>query len=229
MLLLRQRPVSYALILMMMALPDRALAAVTCDAAQLAQIMAAPTAHQDRVDVVCSATLPVGSVVRKQLRFSASARGVIFDCQGGRITLATDGAERDAVLITSQQLHGAWQPPQDITIRRCHITGSVRVMGMAANGEGAQLRASSRYEGHTARAQAAAPSRIVLDALNIVGQGRIPLYLAPGVTHVTLKQSHIGGISRSVAVYLDAESGFNQFEHNVITTRTERELVAIDG
>ena len=100
---------------------------------------------------------------------------------------------------------------------------------MAANGEGAALRDSSRRSGHTERAQAAAPTNIMLDTLTLLGQGRIPLYLAPGVTGVTLQNSHVGGRSNSVAVYLDAESANNTLQHNLIDSRSARELVAIDG
>ena len=103
-------------------------------------------------------------------------------------------------------------------------------MGMASNGEGAVLRTSSQQSGHTERAQAAAPSNIRLNQLTIIGQGRVPLYLAPGVTHVSLSNSRISGQSRSVALYLDAESAHNRFTGNTIDSQTSnRELIAIDG
>ncbi len=204
--------------------------APACSAAKLAEISAAPTAAQPTVEIDCSATLPPNTVVRKSLRFSGpAASGVTFDCQGGRIEPATDSSQPDSVLIQSQWRQGQWQRPQNITLRRCTIQGSLRIQGMAANGEGAALRDSSLRNGHTERAQAAAPANIMLDTLTLLGQGRIPLYLAPGVTGVTLQNSHVGGRSNSVAVYLDAESANNTLQHNLIDSRSARELVAIDG
>ena len=140
--------------------------APACSAAKLAEIRAAPTAAQPVVDIDCSATLPPNTVVRKALRFSgAAASGAVFDCQGGRIEPAADSGQPDSVLIQSQWRQGQWQRPQNITLRRCTIQGSLRIQGMAANGEGAALRDSSRRSGHTERAQAAAPTNIMLDTL----------------------------------------------------------------
>ena len=204
--------------------------AAACSAAKLAEIQAPATTAQPVVDIDCTAALPPGSVISKALRFTGTAASdAVFDCQGGRIEPTVAHGQRDSVLIQSQWRQGQWQRPQNITLRRCTIVGSLRIQGMAANGEGAALRNSSRSSGHTERAQAAAPTNIMLDTLTLLGQGRIPLYLAPGVTGVTLQNSHVGGRSNSVAVYLDAESGRNTLQNNLIDSRTTRELVAIDG
>ena len=66
--------------------------------------------------------------------------------------------------------------------------------------QAAAVRASSRREGHTARAPAAAPTRITISNVWIEAEGRIPVYLAPGVTHVTVEACVITGRSRSVAL-----------------------------
>lgn len=203
--------------------------AASCTAEQLAEILAPATAAAPAVEMRCSATLPANSRISKRLLFSgAAASHLTLNCNGSTIAPANAGTV-DAVLIRSQQQQGQWQRPQHISLNHCRIEGSLRIQGMAANGEGAALRASSQQPGHTERAQAAAPTDIKLNRLTIIGQGRVPLYLAPGVTQVTLSGSRVGGYSRSVALYLDAESARNHFEGNTIDSATGRELIAIDG
>ena len=60
--------------------------------------------------------------------------------------------------------------------------------------------------------------------------GRIPLYLAPGVTGVRLTGSTFTGTSNNPAVYLDAESAGNTITGNRFDLADHRrEVIAIDG
>jgi hypothetical protein len=118
----------------------------------------------------------------------------------------------------------------NVTIRRCKINGSIRTIGLGSNGEAKGVKESSTSLGHTARAQAAAPRNTKLYDLTITGHGRIPLYLGPGTTNLTLVDSTIKGRSDSAAIYLDAESGSNIIRNNTINiTSAPREIIAIDG
>ena len=118
----------------------------------------------------------------------------------------------------------------NVTIKRCKINGSIRTIGIGHNGEAPGVKASSITLGHTARAQAAAPKNTVLYKVTITGHGRIPLYLGPGTTRLTMSDSTIKGRSDSVALYLDAESGFNIFRHNTFAlASSSREAIAVDG
>ena len=118
----------------------------------------------------------------------------------------------------------------NVTIKRCKINGSIRTIGLGHNGEAPGVRASSITLGHTARAQAAAPKNTVLYKVTITGHGRIPLYLGPGTTRLTMSDSTIKGRSDSVALYLDAESGSNIFRDNTFAlTSSSREVIALDG
>jgi parallel beta-helix repeat protein len=118
----------------------------------------------------------------------------------------------------------------NVTIKRCKINGAIRTIGLGHNGEAPGVKASSITLGHTARAQAAAPKNTVLYAVTITGHGRIPLYLGPGTTRLTMIDSTIKGRSDSVALYLDAESGFNVIRHNTFDiTSASREIIAVDG
>lgn len=118
----------------------------------------------------------------------------------------------------------------NVTIKRCKINGSIRTIGLGRNGEAAGVKASSTTPGHTARAQAAAPKRTVLYAVTITGHGRTPLYLGPGTTRLTMYDSKVNGRSDSVALYLDAESGYNIIRNNIFAlTSSSREVIALDG
>ncbi|HQL51776.1 MAG TPA: right-handed parallel beta-helix repeat-containing protein, partial [Kiritimatiellia bacterium] len=154
-----------------------------------------------------------------------AASGTVLDAGGGWL----NEGKRTEILICSRWNGSAWERPADITIRNAKLRGAIRITGMGRNGQGAAVRASSRTEGHTARAQAAAPTRVTISNVWIEADGRIPIYLAPGVTHVTVEACVITGRSRSVAFYFDAESGRNTLRGNTFAARVAREAVAVDG
>ena len=204
-------------------------AAEPCSSAQMADILASATPDQRAVAVRCNLTLKPDDVVTKVLRIEAS--NVTLDCKGATL----DGgpgminAGQDILVIRSMKTDKGWERPEKVEVKSCNIVGSMRIYGMAVNGEGTLLRDSSRKIGHVERAQAAAPRRIMLRNLLITGTGRIPLYISPGVTEVTLRDSEIRGASRSTAIYLDTESMNNVILSNKIAVETRRELIAVDG
>ena len=143
-------------------------------------------------------------------------RSTTIDCEGGAYN---KGKATELQILAD-----------DVTIKRCKINGSIRTIGLGHNGEAPGVKASSITLGHTARAQAAAPKNTVLYAITITGHGRIPLYLGPGTTRLTMSDSTIKGRSDSVALYLDAESGSNIFRNNTFAlTSSSREAIALDG
>ena len=143
-------------------------------------------------------------------------RPTTIDCEGGTYNKGK---------VTELQILA-----DNITIKRCKINGSIRTVGLGHNGEAPGVKASSIKAGHTERTQAAAPKNTVLYAVTIIGHGRIPLYLAPGTTRLTMYDSTIRGRSDSVALYLDAESGFNIIRNNAFDiTGASREIIAVDG
>lgn len=121
--------------------------------------------------------------------------------------------------------------PISTSIRRCTINGSIRTMGMARTGEGRKLRASSRRPGHTARAQDAAPRDVLIEDVTLNPTRRTPLYIGPGTTRLTLRNSTLAGTSNLSAIYADAESAGHVITGNTIKTErlTGREAIAIDG
>jgi hypothetical protein len=162
----------------------------------------------------------------ERVEFTGSeANGMILDGHGdwfneGRLT---------DLFIESERNGSKWDRPSDIIIRNMKLRGSIRIMGMGPNGEGRRVRESSHVAGHTARAQAAAPTRILISHVDIQAAKRIPLYLAPGVTCVTVEDCEFTGWSISTAVYLDAESGHNIIRNNRFAVYTGREVLAVDG
>ena len=151
--------------------------------------------------------------------------GRVIDLQGGWL----NEGKLTEMLIRSKETERGWEVPEKITIRNGRIRGSIRIYGLGVNGEAAKVRESSHHEGHTARAQAAAPRAILLEDLKIEADHRIPLYLGPGVTGVTVRNCTFAGWSTSTTVYLDAESGGNWIEGCTFNVRSGREVMAVDG
>lgn len=155
----------------------------------------------------------------------AGASGQVIDLQGQWLN---DGKLTE-VLIRSKPTADGWSRPQNITIRNGKLRGSIRIVGLGRNGEAEAVRASSIRGGHTARAQAAAPSGITIENMGIVADYRIPLYLAPGTTGVTVRNCTFSGRSVGTVIYLCAESAGNMIEGNTFETKVGREVIAVDG
>ena len=155
----------------------------------------------------------------------SKASGTVIDLGGGWFN---EGKPTE-IVIRSRQTPDGWDVPRNITIRNARLRGAIRIQGLGRNGEAARVRESSVSEGHTERAQAAAPHGVVFENLEIEADYRIPLYLAPGVTGVTARNCRFTGWTVSTVVYLDAESADNLIEDCVFDVRTAREVIAVDG
>lgn len=200
--------------------------AATCSPEKLQEIVEPATPQNSSVLIDCSPVLSREDRISKRMLFKGEqSSNTVLDCNGA--TIQPDYAKL-AVLITSVLKRDVWSVPQNIQIKNCTINGPMRIQGMEANGK-AGLRESSYREGHTERTQQAAPQRIVLDSLRVNGSSNI-IYIAPGVSYVTLKDSRLTGNSWGVPLYLDAESGNNIIENNTFDVQTtQREVIAIDG
>ncbi len=209
-----------------------AVVAPACGAAKLAELLAPATAAAPSVVLDCSATLAgaAARITKKVVIQGASGSGVRLDCRGGTLAPTQSGGGTYSLSIRSQRAGTTWRRPEGVVVQGCTIHGSVRVYGLGTNGEGAEVRASSHSAGHTARAQAAAPTDVLLQRLHIIGSGTVPLYLAPGTTRVSFLDSEISGTGSSVAIYLDAESGHHLIRGNSIhLDSASREQIAVDG
>ena len=151
--------------------------------------------------------------------------GRVIDLQGGWL----NEGKLTEMVIRSKDMEKGWDVPERITIRNGRIHGSIRIYGLGVNGEAPKVRDSSHREGHTSRAQAAAPHGIVLEDLQIEADHRIPFYLGPGVTGVMVRNCTFTGWSASTTIYLDAESGGNRIEGCTFNVRSGREVMAVDG
>ena len=183
------------------------------------------TAGEIRLE--CSLEMKPDSVIRKQVLLEGeNASNIRIDCAGSRLERGLKIYSRKQTDETGQV---SWSVPLDIRVSNC-ITGAItHVYGMGINGEGEDLTDSSRREGHTERVQANAPSGIHFDQFTTETSGAIPFYFGPGVTNSSITNSLIRGSARSVAIYLDAESGQNLISGNTFTISTGRELIAVDG
>ena len=111
----------------------------------------------------------------------------IIDCSNGKFN---EGR------LTRIVIHSGTERLRNITIRNCELKGSIRMYGLGLTGADQAVRESSRKQGHTERAQAAAPTNILISNVTIEEDGDIPVLLSPGVTHVTIENStctHSGG------------------------------------
>lgn len=203
-----------------------------CTAAQKAEVLEAASSAEPYVYLNCSLTLGSSNKITKQIIIQGStSSNLTLDCGGGSI--GVPNLTLDAIYIRSKKnatIPATWSRPENVTIRNCTVYGGVRLSGMGKNGEAEDVRLSSATEGHTARAQAAAPKNIKLQNLNIVAYERTPVYFSPGVTYSSLTNSTLAGSTVSAAIYLDAESAYNTIAGNTISAVTgSREKIAIDG
>lgn len=155
----------------------------------------------------------------------SEASGRILDAGGGWFN---EGRPTE-ILICSQKTENGWDRPEGIVIRNGRLRGSIRILGLGRNGEAELVKVSSHRLGHTTRAQEAAPTGIQISDVEIEGTGGIPLYLAPGVTHTQVESCYFTGWSKSVGIYLDAESAHNTVRDCTFSIRTAREVIAVDG
>lgn len=172
-----------------------------------------------RVYLDCSLQFEPDDVVYKRLILEGpEASGVTIGCNGAKIDGGRDtpNANEEMIQVVSRLEGTDWKRPSHITVRDCNIVGKIRIWGMGRNGEAAAVRESSRLDAdHVKRVKNAAPRGITLDNLTITATGTA-LYIAPGVTFVTLRNSELKGSGTRTAIYLDAESARNTIENNYI-------------
>ena len=205
-----------------------------CTPAEKQEVLEPATANDTNVRLRCNLTLDVGVTVTKQIRIRGEeSSGVRLVCRGGVIGTAGRNSllyRKDMIQIRSIKRPGnVWSRPENVVIDGCRVNGAIRLSGLGPNGQAKNVRASSQSAHHTRIAQDAAPSNIVLKNLVVVGDGRIPVYFAPGVTNSKLINSTIVGSSKSSGLYLDAETAANTIRGNVFDVLTPREILSIDG
>ncbi len=148
----------------------------------------------------------------------------VIDCKG---------AEYNSGKVTEIRINSsANKKVENVTIKNCTLNGSIRTVGLGLTGEAEAVKESSHSEGHTERAQAAAPSNVLISNLTIHGIQRTPIYLGPGTTRVTIRDTKFTGDSNSTVIYLDAESGYNTIQGNTFNVTPQynlREVIAVDG
>lgn len=211
---------------------QQAKSAPGCDADTITALV--DQAATEPFFLTCSVTLPPRTILRRNVIIEGrEASNLVFDCGGGTIdTSANKGRmQKTAIQVRSrQEASGQWSVPRSVTVQNCTVNGFMRVYGLDENANGANMKASSMSEDHTAFAQKSAPWGTNFFNLTLNAPGGTPLYIGPGVTRTTLANSRLTGTSTSTAIYIDAESARNSIVNNVFSIRTEkREQIAIDG
>lgn len=245
--------------------------ATSCPGSDIDELLELAHSGAREKRVTCDLHLEPGNVITKRLIVQGPTSNITIDLNGARLNggLGTFNHGRDMIEVRSREVNptndpnqiSSYQRPANITIKNGEIIGSVRIWGMAKNGEGDptwedvvvcgttcitvrqevpgsnQYRKSSYLAGHTGRAQANAPTNIVLDNVTITGVSRIPVYFSPGVTNSKLINSEVKGASSNTGIYLDAESSGNLIKGNYLHVRTggnvtnmwDRPQINIDG
>ena len=188
----------------------------SCPAGMAARLRAVDDERSVTLD--CSLQLESGAPIRKRIILAGEgSSGVVLDCGGVLLDgdVGTPNAGKDMIEIHSTGRDEEWSRPTDITIRNCKIKGSMRIYGRGPNGEADEVRKSSRRDAnHPSRLRSSAPTRVRLENISITAIKRTPLYVGPGVTHVMMTDSDIGGDAIRTALYLDTESAYNTFRDN---------------
>lgn len=158
----------------------------------------------------------------------------VYKVTKSNTTLDCDGAPFNGGKLTEIRVISN---VENITIKNCKLKGSIRIYGLGVNGEAEGVKTSSHKAGHTERAQKAAPSDVLISNMKIEGVERIPVYISPGVTKVTVENTEFTGTTDSTVIYLDAESGYNTIRNNTFDVSGNftlrqfriREVIAVDG
>lgn len=173
-------------------------------------------------------------VQRHLLLQGEQASNVTIDCNGAQIGQPESNGKNESptIGIWSRQQGPAnnpvWSRPTDVTIRGCKIHGNIVLWGIGSGNDIPIQISESRNSDFTMRAQRAAPTRIQIVDSQIHSSGRIPVYVGPGTSAVTLRGSTITG-KTAIAIYLDAESANNIIEYNHLPITVDREIISIDG
>jgi hypothetical protein len=219
--------------------PPPTVKAPECDQLKIDELLEPVSNRKSAtVEINCSVQLRPGDVISKQVIFlGRESSNIIFDCDGATITPNKFVRNGEAILVQSRLVNESqngltsWSRPENIQIKNCNVNGPIRVIGMSRNGEGQEVRASSRFDAnHTLRAQVAAPRNILFDNLEIK-TNTLAIYIGPGATKITLSNSLFHpNKSISPVVYLDAESAWNSIRKNTFEMESSaREIIAVDG
>jgi hypothetical protein len=107
------------------------LSAPACSQEKLAEVLAPATEDSRAVWVSCHLSLGAGDVVTRQIIVEgAAASGTTIDCRGAHLDggAGRANAGRDMIEIRSRRGgDGTWSRPEDVTVRDCRITGSMRI------------------------------------------------------------------------------------------------------
>lgn len=198
---------------------------------------------EQSIHLGCNLNLDSDDTIKAHLVLRGEySSGVSVDCGGGELYKVT---------IISSKSGDEWTPVTDLSIRNCTVQGPLQVTGMGPTGHGPDVIESSHEEGHVARVRAAAPTRITLDNLIMIGggtelkelqiitaKGWTPLFVGPGVSYLSLTNSELTGVSPGPGLYLDSESHHNTIQSNYIHVDTRsrkwgvnhfREQLAVDN
>lgn len=115
------------------------------------------------------------------------------------------------------------------TVRNCSFLGGMRIYGPAKSGNDVDPD-WARSDSYVAEIRAAAPWGVTIEHCDFKSNGSIPIYVGPGVTFTTIRGVSFSGPSRSVLLYIDAETHGTHVEDCTFdATDAKREAIAVDA
>jgi len=122
-----------------------------------------------------------------------------------------------------------WSRPENVTVKNCRIKGSTLTAGIALTANYDIFSIWQTLPTYVEYLRARAPRRITFDNVDITGVSQTPIYLGPGTSEFTLKNSTITGTANHTGIYLGAETTRNVFRNNDIHVDVPREQIAVDA
>lgn len=209
-------------------------AAETYTTSEINEILSA--ANKDKILIINkNLKLPYKAILTRPVRIRSS--DITIDLNSGEISVPSSinktplsiESKPASQTVINPLIPSTYVQTKNITIKNGTIRGATTFVNHTVSLE--YLKLSSRSLGHTARMQAVAPKNINFSNINFISNGVDVLYLTQGSTYVTIQNSTFKGTISGVAIYLDAESGFNTIKYNNFKnmTSSQREIIAVDG
>jgi len=219
-----------------------AFAAGPCPDRIVDHVFDGATAGDDTIYVDCNLTVPFNPdpnarITKRIVVAGSAASGITIDCNGAKIDGGPGMYHYGHTMLDihskppAEPVYDTWTDrPTNVTIRDCHIIGGVRIYGMGFNANQANVVQASYLPDYVTQVRDSAPTGITLDTVHITGDPYTPLYVGPGVSHLTVVDSIIDGKANHAGVYLEAETINNVFKRDKIwVDTTGAPQINVDG
>lgn len=178
--------------------------------------------------IKCPVNLELSDDITKRVIIKgSSASGTTIDCRGKTLHDSIR-IEPEFKLVDGKHV---FYRPENITVKNCIIKNGFRLRSTdSSQNVSYPLRESSRLTDHVENLQKSSPTKITFENVDVWGGGSVAIYIEPGATNFTLRNSRVYGSTKDVAMYLGIEGKGHVIEGNDFHIySTKREIIAVDG